>query len=541
MTQQQNEGDLAVDAVIPVHAERLEGLEATLSACLKQNYPFSRIIIVDDGSAEVVCLPDWAQSLPQICLFRLPQNSGISGARNVGIARSKAPLVACINAQVLPDPDWLAACVSYLSSHPRAGACYGRLVPQKPDRLLTRWRMRFLETRFGEESGPTAFAPGHAVLFRKEALDAVGGYDVRYRRHHEDSDICRRMGTCGWETHYVAQARCISVQEDTLKELATKELRESYWYSPAESSLVRLYLHLSKWTFIRAGRNVAKGRFYFIPLDLAIWASALWTATIRTLGFSEVFQGRTGTTSHALATPSTALLEKILAERPRLHRGETETGAVISAQDTFLRGTSFDCITKNLPGDYGLDPVVARFLYESISEDGRTLETGAGISTLIFALRRSTHIAVTPNASEVATIQAYARTNHISLDRVEFIVEPSDLYLPRCVTQDLDLVLIDGKHAFPWPIIDWFYTADKLKVGGILILDDLQLSSVSILRDFILEDPRWKFIKSFGRRTLAARKIARSVHDVAWHMQPYISRRYGRRARVLNALGIQKR
>jgi hypothetical protein len=91
------------------------------------------------------------------------------------------------------------------------------------------------------------------------------------------------------------------------------------------------------------------------------------------------------------------------------------------------------------------------------------------------------------------------------------------------------------------PIIDWFYTADKLKEEGILILDDLPVSSVSTLRDFILEDPRWKFIKSFGRRALAARKIAKSIHDVAWHMQPYISRRYGRRARILNVFGIRKR
>jgi hypothetical protein len=102
-------------------------------------------------------------------------------------------------------------------------------------------------------------------------------------------------------------------------------------------------------------------------------------------------------------------------------------------------------------------------------------------------------------------------------------------------------VLIDGKHAFPWPILDWFYTADKLNEEGILILDDLQMVSVSILRDFLLEDPHWKLIESFGRRTIAARKMAKFVHDVSWHMQPYISRRYGRKARILNALGIRKR
>ncbi|PYU76767.1 MAG: hypothetical protein DMG52_02920 [Acidobacteria bacterium] len=306
---------LAVDAVIPVYGERPEALAATLSACLKQTYPFSRIFVVDDGSPEPISLPQWSQSLPQICLIRLPQNLGISAARNAAIACSNALLLGCINTQVLPDPDWLAACEDYLSHHSGVGACYARLVPHRPNRILTRWRMRFLETKFGEHSGPSQFAPGHAVLFRKEAVDLVGGYDVRYRRHHEDSDICQRMRTSGWETHYVAVSRCISIQEDTLKELAAKELRESYWYSPAESSLVRLYVHLSKWTLIRAGRNMLKGRFYFIPVDVAIWASALWTATLSTLRFSQTIDVRTNTTSAPMASPSAG--EQLPSEIPK--------------------------------------------------------------------------------------------------------------------------------------------------------------------------------------------------------------------------------
>jgi GT2 family glycosyltransferase len=275
-----------VDVVIPVYGERSEALAATLSACAKQTYPIARIFVVDDGSPEPVSPPGWAHSSTQVFLLRLSQNRGISAARNAGISRSQASLLACINTEVLPEPDWLASCANYLLMHPGVGACYTRLVSATPNRILTRWRMRFLEAKFAEQSGLSEFAPGHAVLFRKEALDAVGGYDVRYRLHHEDSDICQRMRKSGWETHYVAGSRCVSVQKDTLKQLAAKELRESYWYSPAESSLLRLYVYLSKWTIIRASRNLVKGRIYFLPVDAAIWASALWTATFRTLRFS---------------------------------------------------------------------------------------------------------------------------------------------------------------------------------------------------------------------------------------------------------------
>jgi len=275
----------SADVVIPVYGERGEALSATLSACMKLVHPVSKIFVVDDGSPQPVSLPDWAQSSPQISLLRLPHNQGISAARNAAIALSTAAFIACINTEVLPDPDWLDTCHKYLLSQLRVGACYTRTVPQKPDPLLTRWRMRFQEPAYPEQSGPTPFAHGHAVLFRKEALDAVGGYDVRFRRHHEDSDISQRMKTAGWESHYVEGSRCISIQQDSLKSLAIKQLRDSGWYSPQESSLFRLYLHLTKWTFIRAGRNLLKGRLYFLPVDAAIWARALWFATSLTLRF----------------------------------------------------------------------------------------------------------------------------------------------------------------------------------------------------------------------------------------------------------------
>jgi GT2 family glycosyltransferase len=285
MVDQSGAVEASVDLIIPVYGERGEALSATLSACVKLLHPVSRIFVVDDGSPTPVSLPDWAQPSAHISLLRLPLNQGISAARNAAIALSNASFLACINAEILPAPDWLDTCLDYLVSHPSVGACFTRTMPQNPDRLLTRWRTRFQEPKYPEQSGPVPFAHGHAVLFRKEAVDAVGGYDVRFRRHHEDSDICQRMNTAGWESHFVPSSLCISIQQDSLKELAAKQLRDSGWYSPEESSLLRLYLHLSKWTFIRAGRNLLKGRLYFLPIDVAIWASALCIATSRTLRF----------------------------------------------------------------------------------------------------------------------------------------------------------------------------------------------------------------------------------------------------------------
>lgn len=235
------------------------------------------------------------------------------------------------------------------------------------------------------------------------------------------------------------------------------------------------------------------------------------------------------------------LLESVIANPPKAHQADTEVDHHKALIGSSLRGYMRELIEKNLVVCHGINPEVARFLYRMVAEDARTLETGSGLSTIIFAMRNAHHTVVTPSASEAAAIREYALEKQIGMERVEFVLEPSEAYLPRCTLQDLDLILIDGKHSVPWPFIDWFYTAEKLKVGGVCVIDDIHLESVLDLVNFLKEEPRWEFVWELPRRTIAFRKISATVHDVAWHQQPYVSRRYGRKSRILNALGIKWR
>jgi predicted O-methyltransferase YrrM len=235
------------------------------------------------------------------------------------------------------------------------------------------------------------------------------------------------------------------------------------------------------------------------------------------------------------------LLEAVIANPPQAHQGEVEVSSDKALIGSSLRGYRRELVEKNLVVCHGIDPEAARFLHGAVREGARTLETGSGLSTVIFAMRKAYHTVVTPRPREAAAIQEYARDKQIDMDRVEFVLEASETFLPRCTLQDLDLVLIDGKHSVPWPFIDWFYTAGKLKVGGVCVIDDIHLESVLMLVNFLKEEPRWELVWELKRRTMAFRKLSASVHDVAWHQQPYVSRRYGRNARILNALRIKWR
>jgi predicted O-methyltransferase YrrM len=228
------------------------------------------------------------------------------------------------------------------------------------------------------------------------------------------------------------------------------------------------------------------------------------------------------------------LLERLLRERPQFHRGETEVrGSVAPAAMTILRADEQRAIESGAPFAMGIDAATARFIYARVQPSSVTLETGSGISTLLFAMKGSEHFAITPNANEAEAIAHYASAHGIDVSKVRFVAEASERALPSLDTPPLDLVLVDGKHAFPWPILDWFFTAERLKVGGVVILDDTQLWAVQVLVKFLAADAgAWRPVNR-TRKAAAFEKTAESVHNVAWYMQPFAD---SMRQRVMRAM-----
>jgi len=272
-----------VQVIVPVFNERPVAIEATLDACLNQTYPISHIFVIDDGSAVPSLIPKRIEATGRVSLTRLHKNQKNAAARNVGLAMCVSPLIACVNCEVLPAQDWLATCVSYLSERPEVGVCYTRTVPDHPERLLSRWRMRFQENRFGPATGSAHFATGHGVLFRREAIEKVGRYNVHLGNVSEDSDICERIRAAGWDTHFIAHSQCVSIQNNTITEFAKKELSRNAWESPKDYPLSRFIVERSKMLAIRMGRNLVKGRLTFLPVDVAVWAVTIKLASSKTL------------------------------------------------------------------------------------------------------------------------------------------------------------------------------------------------------------------------------------------------------------------
>ncbi|MDA8359207.1 MAG: glycosyltransferase [Actinomycetota bacterium] len=193
----------------------------TIGACLealeRQSVrDLAQVVVVDDGSTDGT--GDIARSFGFDVVVH-PVNLGISRARNSGIAVASAPVVAFTDDDCIPDDRWLEA---LLSGHRREGVVavggpveiyrvetlvhqyfveYNPLAPlevelAKHSSLLARvglyLRRMWLPRTDAEARAVYSFA-GANMSFKKEALDAIGGFDERMTFGADDEYVCAKV------------------------------------------------------------------------------------------------------------------------------------------------------------------------------------------------------------------------------------------------------------------------------------------------------------------------------------------------------------
>jgi len=175
--------------------------------------------------------------------------------------------------------------------------------------------------------------------------------------------------------------------------------------------------------------------------------------------------------------------------------------------------------------DLPIQTSVLHKLTKYAKQGSLTLETGGGVTTVCFAAIGCEHTCIEPNSQICERIKDYCRENLISLDGVRFIIGKSQDYLPSLDLggKRLDLALIDGSHTFPIPIVDYFYIDANLKVGGILVVDDLFIRSVGTLHKFLLTEPAYELITIDHTKTGIYHKIAETKYSSGWTRQRYNS------------------
>jgi hypothetical protein len=201
-------------------------------------------------------------------------------------------------------------------------------------------------------------------------------------------------------------------------------------------------------------------------------------------------------------------------------------------------------ILEIAPGLHGAGTFSAREL-TAIARHARTreiqcsAETGSGASTLLFShlSRRHTVFALDGGSGSVAHVR---RSPLLGPGAVTFVEGPTHVTLPAHRFQEkLQLVLIDGPHAYPFPDLEYCYLYPHLAPGALLILDDIQIRTVYNLFRFLRRDAMFRLDEVVGATAFFTRTGAPAFDPLrdGWIRQNYNSRpslRYAWKDRLWN-------
>lgn len=166
-------------------------LGEALDSILAQTRAVDEIIVVDDGSKDD---PEAVTRFyPGVRLIR-QANQGLSAARNTGLEAATSDLILFLDADDWLRPQAVAAGLSCLRRWPQSAMVYGGYELVRPDgsRIGHALYRAIGSAPFVDFLSRNMIGMHAAVLYRREALVEVGGYDVTLRRC-EDYDLYLRM------------------------------------------------------------------------------------------------------------------------------------------------------------------------------------------------------------------------------------------------------------------------------------------------------------------------------------------------------------
>jgi glycosyltransferase involved in cell wall biosynthesis len=573
-------GTPSVSAIICTF-NRAELLSRALDSIVAQTWNKSdfEVIIIDDGSSDHTrkVVDSFERRFP--IRYAYQANAGLGSAKNHGIYCSRAPILLFLDDDDLCSSTLFAEHLKTHAKYPDghfAVLGYTALDPPLAQKPLLHYvtevgchLFSYRNLKDGDVLDYTCFWGGRSSCKRKFLIEH-GVFNPVFRFGCEDIELGYRLSKHNLRVVYNAQAVSTMVRDITFDAFCARLIRQG------ESQYVFSQLHpdaeVLNWAEVigaeeewQSIRTVCDGlvrsareldRIVNLKIELGLLLDDVTLALLhrayrdafRACKLKGINNGRSkaieaanhngpvprmnvpaisarGGSEEIDSQPNSRcsdsnFLSESTKNGPRDHLSAWEQSIFKEVTDMPPKIHGGGTITWGLGGD------VLNYIFARVNSGFKTLETGCGVSTIVFALKQTMHFAITPSADEMERIKQYCVEKGIPVQRVFFRIGKSEELLPSFEHGDFDLVLIDGCHAFPLPFLDWFYLSQRLKLKGLLIVDDTQLWPCRILCDFLMAEPEWA-VESIFDRSIVFRKL-KNVPAKEWTHQPFVVERSNR-------------
>jgi GT2 family glycosyltransferase len=207
------------------------------------------IMVIDNASTDDTSAVAFSEGVACIREERL----GLSHARNRGIAEACGELIAFIDDDAWPEPDWLKK-LDEAFADPQVACVGGRVIPAWkelvgwPDWLHERLIGFFSVVDYGarQELHYPNYPVGTNIAVRKKVFDEIGGFNADLGRRGtsllsgEESELCLRIEKAGYRILYIPET---VVHHMIHARRLTKEWvkERSYWQGISSALLERKF------------------------------------------------------------------------------------------------------------------------------------------------------------------------------------------------------------------------------------------------------------------------------------------------------------
>jgi N-acetylglucosaminyl-diphospho-decaprenol L-rhamnosyltransferase len=196
------------------------------------------VVIADNGSHDD-SLELARRELPEVRIVEIGRNIGFGPALNRAVAEHPAEELILLNNDAEPEPRFVEALLDGLGAgvDSVAGVLLQERAPELIDSagVVADTTLMGFDYLHGEPVAAATGAPdplgptGGAALYRREAFEAVGGFDERIFLYYEDLDLALRLAAAGGRCRLAPEARALHAYSASLGAASAFKYARTGW------------------------------------------------------------------------------------------------------------------------------------------------------------------------------------------------------------------------------------------------------------------------------------------------------------------------